>query len=86
MGIGQLMSMPLFFASSAIYPIQVMPAWLRTFAAVNPLTYLVDALRTSMLQTGGAGPLALVRDGGVLVGVLVVLVAVASRLYPTVIR
>jgi len=86
MGIGQLMTMPLFFASNAIYPIQVMPAWLRVVAAVNPLTYLVDALRTSMLRAGGTGFLSLATDAGVLVGVLLLLVAVASRLYPTVIR
>jgi ABC-2 type transport system permease protein len=86
MGIGQLMSMPLFFASNAIYPVQVMPAWLRAVAAVNPLTYLVDALRTSMLQPGGAGFRALAGDGGMLLLVLVVLVGATSRLYPTVVR
>jgi ABC-2 type transport system permease protein len=44
MGIGQLMTMPLFFASNAIYPLALMPRWLRVVAVVNPLTYLVDAL------------------------------------------
>jgi hypothetical protein len=32
MGIGQLMTMPLFFASSAIYPTSIMPGWLKTLA------------------------------------------------------
>ena len=41
MGFGQLMTMPLFFASSAIYPIALMPTWLQALALVNPLTYLV---------------------------------------------
>jgi ABC-2 type transport system permease protein len=86
MGIGQLMTMPLFFASNAIYPIQVMPAWLRAVATVNPLTYLVDALRTSMLGGGGTGFPSLASDAGVLIAVLLLLVAVAARLYPTVIR
>ncbi|MGZ5146245.1 MAG: ABC transporter permease [Burkholderiales bacterium] len=45
MGIGQALTMPLFFASNAIYPLDMMPVWLRTFARVNPLTYEVDALR-----------------------------------------
>ena len=53
MGIGQLMTMPLFFASNAIYPISIMPRWLRVVAFLNPLTYLVDALRTLMI---GAQP------------------------------
>ena len=38
--------MPLFFASNAIFPLSLMPGWLRAVAAVNPLTYQVDALRT----------------------------------------
>jgi len=29
MGIGQILTMPLFFASSAIYPISLMPDWLK---------------------------------------------------------
>ncbi len=45
MGIGQMITMPLFFASNALYPISVMPAWLRTLSKVNPLSYEVDALR-----------------------------------------
>ena len=44
MGIGQAITIPLFFASSAIYPLSLMPQWLRAFALINPLTYVVDAL------------------------------------------
>ena len=51
MGIGQAITMPLFFASNAIYPISLMPAWLKSISAVNPLSYVVDALR-SLLVTG----------------------------------
>lgn len=54
MGIGQVLTMPLFFASNAIYPLSVMPAWLKGIAHVNPLTYQVDALRALMVQ--GARP------------------------------
>src|SRR6202163_4048290 len=49
MGIGQVLTMPLFFASNAIYPVSLMPAWLRVVSKVNPLTYQVDALRTLMI-------------------------------------
>jgi ABC-2 type transport system permease protein len=49
MGIGQAITIPLFFASSAIYPLSLMPSWLRAIAAVNPLTYVVDALRAILL-------------------------------------
>ena len=51
MGIGQALTMPLFFASSAIYPISLMPVWLRYIAYVNPLSYVVDAMR-AILVTG----------------------------------
>jgi ABC-2 type transport system permease protein len=51
MGIGQLITMPLFFASNAIYPISIMPPWLQAAALVNPVSYTVDAMR-AMLLTG----------------------------------
>ena len=52
MGIGQVLTMPIFFASNAIYPLSLMPAWLRGVSQVNPLTYEVDALRDLMPITG----------------------------------
>jgi ABC-2 type transport system permease protein len=81
LGIGQLLTMPLFFASSAIYPLSLMPGWLRPIALANPLTYLVDALRTLMLP-GEVGIYPLYVDFGVLLGVLVAFTAIESRLYP----
>ncbi len=81
LGIGQLLTMPLFFASSAIYPLSIMPAWLRPIALANPLTYLVDALRTLMLpHETGLNPLGV--DVAVLIGVTLLLTAIESRLYP----
>jgi ABC-2 type transport system permease protein len=81
MGIGQILTMPLFFASSAIYPIAIMPGWLKVIAQVNPLTYQVDALRALMVQGSTASfPIAL--DFGVLIASTVVLIAIAARLYP----
>src|SRR2546428_4494732 len=82
MGIGQVLTMPLFFASNAIYPVALMPGWLRVVAAINPLTYQVDALRALMIQ-GGASTFGLGLDFAVLAGVLALFVAVASRLYPS---
>jgi ABC-2 type transport system permease protein len=49
MGIGQAITIPLFFASSAIYPLYLMPQLLQYFALGNPLTYVVDALRALLL-------------------------------------
>ena len=53
MGIGQAITMPLFFASNALYPVDVMPAWLRWLSAVNPLSYEVNALRGLLIGTPG---------------------------------
>lgn len=84
MGIGQLMTMPLFFASNAIYPISIMPDWLQFISRINPLTYEVDALRALMLAGQSSG-IGLVTDYVVLFISLVVLVAIATKLYPRVI-
>lgn len=40
-----MISMPLFFTSSALMPYDVMPAWLATIARVNPLSFAIDAVR-----------------------------------------
>ena len=81
MGIGQVLTMPIFFASNAIYPLSPMPDWLRLVSRVNPLTYQVDALRALMLP-GGTSAFGLGVDVSVLVGTLVALVWTAARLYP----
>jgi ABC-2 type transport system permease protein len=83
MGIGQVLTMPLFFASNAIYPIDLMPGWLQVVARLNPLTYLVDGLRYLMVE-GAVSAFGLGVDLAVQVLVLALLVAVAARLYPTV--
>ncbi len=82
MGVGQFMTMPLFFASNAIYPIEVMPGWLQTVSYFNPLTYMVDALRTLML-TGSQSTFGLGVDFLVLSLVAAGLVWYAARKYPT---
>jgi len=75
MGIGQAITIPFFFASSAIYPIALMPPWLRFFALINPLTYVVDALRALMLPGYQAN---LLLDVVALLIALCVFVALAS--------
>ncbi len=51
MGIGQAIIMPLFFASSALYPVELMPPIVKEISIINPLTYVVDAVR-GLLITG----------------------------------
>ncbi len=83
MGIGQAITMPLFFASNAIYPIAVMPKWLQVVSHINPLTYEVDALRALMLS-GGSSTYGLGLDFAVLVVATALLILIAGRLYPKV--
>ena len=85
MGVGQLMTMPLFFASSAVYPVAMMPRWLELVASVNPLTYMVDGIR-SLMVVGGTSAHGLALDAAVLATTLVVLLAIAARLYPRLAR
>ena len=83
MGIGQVLTMPLFFASNAIYPIVLMPAWLQVIARCNPLTYEVDALRDLMLNNG-ISAFGIGTDFAVLIIVTAALVLLGARLYPRV--
>ena len=82
MGIGQVMTMPLFFASNAIYPISIMPGWLKVIAHINPLSYEVDLLRALMLGQPSANGIAL--DFAVLFAVTTLLILIGARLYPRV--
>jgi len=44
--INTMITMPLFFTSSALMPYSVMPPWLRAIAWVNPLSFAIDAIRS----------------------------------------
>jgi ABC-2 type transport system permease protein len=81
MGIGQVLTMPIFFASNAIYPIELMPHWLQAISSANPLTYEVDGLRDLMLQSGQS-QYGLAVDSSALLATTVVLVGIAARLFP----
>jgi ABC-2 type transport system permease protein len=81
MGIGQVLTMPIFFASNAIYPIALMPPWLRTVARINPLSYEVDGLRATMLRSG-TSVLGLGHDFACLVFASLVVTVIATRIYP----
>ncbi len=83
LGVGQLLTFPLFFASNAIYPIVLMPPWLQVIARLNPLSYEVDALRALMLAAG-VSVYGLGVDFAVLVAGTVILVLIGGRLYPRV--
>jgi ABC-2 type transport system permease protein len=82
MGIGQTITLPLFFASNAIYPIAIMPSWLQVFANMNPLSYMVDGLR-ALLVTGNVTRLSV--DIGVLAVVTFAISLLSAYMYPKVV-
>jgi ABC-2 type transport system permease protein len=77
MGIGQLITMPLFFSSNALYPISIMPTWLKVVATMNPMSYLVDALRGLLLDM----PYHLILDWGILTSAILVMLFLSTRLF-----
>jgi ABC-2 type transport system permease protein len=83
MGIGQVITMPLFFASSAIYPVEIMPNWLKVVAQTNPLSYVVDCLR-ALLVTGQYR--ALPMDMGILVLATILMIGLASLSFSRIIQ
>ncbi len=79
MGIGQLVTMPLFFLSSALYPLPILPTWMQVAAKANPMSYLVDGLRGLLLDPDYTQGLL---DGSVLLGASLFIWALATREYP----
>jgi ABC-2 type transport system permease protein len=50
MAVNNLLVIPLFFLSSALYPLDSVPPVMQIIASLNPLTYAVDALRMSLIH------------------------------------
>ena len=82
MGIGQIITLPLFFASNALYPISIMPSWLQKVAVMNPLSYMVDGIR-SLLVTGNVSRLPF--DVGILIAVTCAISFLSAYMYPKVV-
>ena len=53
-GIGEAVAGALFLFSGAIFPLEVLPAWLRPVGYVLPITYWLELMRRALV-----GPLAL---------------------------
>ncbi len=84
MGIGQVLTMPLFFASNAIYPLSMMPDWLQAVARINPLTYEVDGLRALMLA-GSTSTYGVGVDLVILLAATALLIFIGAQLYPKIV-
>jgi ABC-2 type transport system permease protein len=73
--VNTMISMPLFFTSSALMPYSVMPPWLAAIAHVNPLSFAIDAIRS---VEAGVVPFM---QMGVLALLCVVVLAVCMRVF-----
>jgi hypothetical protein len=69
-------------SSNALYPLNVMPTWLRWLSMGNPLSYEVEALRGMLLGTPARLPL----DFAVLVAALLAGLTTAALLLPRLAR
>ncbi|MGC0365783.1 ABC-2 type transport system permease protein [Rhodococcus sp. 27YEA15] len=74
MGIGQAITMPLFFASNALYPVSAMPGWMQWLSRINPLSYEVSALRGLLIGV----PTNYWIDFAVLIAAALISIVVAS--------
>ena len=77
--ITSILQFPLMFLSGIFFPLEQMPTWLRTIAALLPLTYLGDALRQVMVGGTPFVPVAL--SVVVLFGWLVACFAISARYF-----
>jgi ABC-2 type transport system permease protein len=69
---------PLSFMSTAFFPLEYLQGWLRVVAELNPITYILDALRGVMIVGWEPEKLALGLAASALVSILPFMFALAS--------
>jgi len=57
MAIINLLNLPLLFASNALFPTSIMPAWLQDVVKLNPVSYAIDAIRQLLIGARGTNAL-----------------------------
>jgi ABC-2 type transport system permease protein len=58
MALTQMVVLPLFFLSGALYPLNGLPAWLTVLTRIDPLTYVVAPMRHAVFEHLSVSPLA----------------------------
>jgi ABC-2 type transport system permease protein len=59
MALTQMLVMPLFFLSGALYPLNGLPAWLAVLTRFDPLTYIVSPMRYAVFSHLSVSPAAM---------------------------
>lgn len=77
-------TLPLFFLSGALFPLNSVPIWLRTLAYANPAAYAVDAIRRTLISTPaaiqfGGTALPVIAEVGLLAAFGGAMIVLASR-------
>ncbi len=70
MALTQMLVMPLFFLTGALYPLNGLPAWLTVLTRIDPLTYVVGPMRHAVFSHLSLPPFAAA--------------AISARLAPTI--
>ena len=76
----QVVTLPLWFISGGIVPIQSLPGWLQTFSAFDPLTYANTITRGVMIQ-GSISPSLTLMNFGLLAAFTVVCILLSFRIF-----
>ncbi len=58
MALTQMIVLPLFFLSGALYPLNGLPAWLTVLTRIDPLTYVVAPMRHAVFEHLSVSPAA----------------------------
>ena len=56
MAMTQVLMLPMFFLSGALFPLNNLPTWLTILTHINPLTYAVDLVRRTIFSFIDVGP------------------------------
>ena len=59
MALTQMLVMPLFFLSGALYPLHGLPTWLSVLTRIDPLTYVVGPMRHAVFSHLNLDPAAM---------------------------
>jgi len=77
--VANLIVLPMAFLSGAFFPMQGGPVWLDTISRALPLRHLVDGMLDVMVR--GDGPPAVLPHIGILLGLTIVVGAIAVAVF-----
>ena len=78
-GIINFLGMPLFLLSPALFPLELMPDWLASIAAFNPVSYTVILVREMM--TGNVDSLSAITSIAILGTFSIIMIGLASYVF-----